>query len=373
MSSNDFSKLVKDMNKTVQQQSLERYSLNASSEKRPPYTKSVSVVDYNAERRTVKLEFVVATPYKKVVSYKQINGKRYPTEYAWSERTKKTSLSLKLTNDVVETLDKHENNLVRDNAKVILEKLLSYDKSLKPSWYAENVEQAKCNEKLKEERALLNQKTAYYNSKIQRLKQEYSKQLSKIDKVEQKIWLARQKGKRKTALEKLEKKKSLLQEEIPDYYREKDMLEKELSDVTIAHNKKVMEIKTEEQAKMKKIKPLAVKIEQVEQFIPLSQVAAYSNDNPRKGCYIIRNVENNKYYVGQSKDILKRLHQHFAGTKPKNIIFAEDYFKSKNPDNLFEVRFVFCETKDELDETERFYIEKYDAFRNGYNGTAGNI
>ena len=93
------------------------------------------------------------------------------------------------------------------------------------------------------------------------------------------------------------------------------------------------------------------------------------------GCYVIHNVENDKYYVGQSKDVIKRItKQHFDGAKVKNIIFAEDYYKSnlENKDDLFEVKIIRCETKDELDRTEMELIEEYDSFNNGYNGTNGN-
>lgn len=92
------------------------------------------------------------------------------------------------------------------------------------------------------------------------------------------------------------------------------------------------------------------------------------------GCYIIRNKENKKCYVGQSKDVLKRIRQHFKGTIPNNVIFAEDYYcaLSEIRDNLFEIKIIPCETKDELDRTEKQLIEDYDAFNNGYNGTSGN-
>ena len=92
------------------------------------------------------------------------------------------------------------------------------------------------------------------------------------------------------------------------------------------------------------------------------------------GCYIIHNRENNKYYVGQSKDVLKRLKQHFKGTVPNNIIFAEDYYASKykERENLFEVKIIPCTTKDELDKTEKELIEQYNSWQYGYNGTSGN-
>lgn len=92
------------------------------------------------------------------------------------------------------------------------------------------------------------------------------------------------------------------------------------------------------------------------------------------GCYVIHNTENDKYYVGQSKDVMKRLKQHFKGTVPQNTIFAEDYYTSTKPDkeNIFEVKIIRCSTKDELDRMEKQLISDYDSWNTGYNRTSGN-
>lgn len=70
----------------------------------------------------------------------------------------------------------------------------------------------------------------------------------------------------------------------------------------------------------------------------------------------------------------KRIKQHFHGLEPANIIFAEDYYLTEPKDraDLFEIKILRCETKDELDTMERDLIEIYDAYSNGYNGTSGN-
>ena len=92
------------------------------------------------------------------------------------------------------------------------------------------------------------------------------------------------------------------------------------------------------------------------------------------GCYLIHNRENDRYYVGQSKDVMKRLKQHFRGAVPNNVIFAQDYYSSEyeHKEDLFEVKIVPCSTKDELDWKEREYIRQYDANGSGYNSTSGN-
>lgn len=88
-----------------------------------------------------------------------------------------------------------------------------------------------------------------------------------------------------------------------------------------------------------------------------------------KGVYVIWNKSKNLYYVGQSKDVYKRLFtQHFNNNNVKNIIFAKDWFDGDE----FYYKVIPLQTKDELDEKEKELIEKYDSFKHGYNATAGN-
>ena len=119
------------------------------------------------------------------------------------------------------------------------------------------------------------------------------------------------------------------------------------------------------------LRELPLEYKEKDDFVPLK---SFSGLEYQKivGCYVIRNNENKKYYVGQSKDVIKRLKQHFKGTVPKNIVFAEDYFSSNQKDNLFSVKILHLTTKDQLDKKERELIEFYDSRNNGYNGTAGN-
>ena len=75
--------------------------------------------------------------------------------------------------------------------------------------------------------------------------------------------------------------------------------------------------------------PTIVKNSDDNDFIPLKKLVGMNYERII-GCYVIRNIEKNKYYVGQSKDVLNRVcHQHFNGIMVKNIIFAEDYYSSK--------------------------------------------
>lgn len=93
----------------------------------------------------------------------------------------------------------------------------------------------------------------------------------------------------------------------------------------------------------------------------------------QKGIYVFHNVDNNKYYVGQSKNLYKRIFQHHFDLKTgmcKNPSFGDDYNLNKHN---FNFAFKLLETKDELDDQEKKYIALFDSFNFGYNKTSGNI
>ena len=121
-----------------------------------------------------------------------------------------------------------------------------------------------------------------------------------------------------------------------------------------------------------KLLPEQANINNNGKFIPLKELSSFEYRKIR-GCYIIRNRELDKYYVGQSKDIIKRLKTHFIQTKPHNYIFYEDWFNSKfeNKEDLFEFKIIENNTID-LDILEKNLIEKYDSKNRGYNLTKGN-
>ncbi len=110
-------------------------------------------------------------------------------------------------------------------------------------------------------------------------------------------------------------------------------------------------------------------------FIPL-KIFFEKTQEDFIGCYIIKNIMNNKVYVGQSKHVLTRIKQHFdcKTLEPKNPIFIPDCLNlsEEQVKYTFMIAIVNCQTKDELDETEKFLIQKYDSFNKGYNRTAGN-
>ena len=176
-------------------------------------------------------------------------------------------------------------------------------------------------------------------------------------------------------LDEAEKDKTRLTGELKQSEKAYSSMEKSVAEgITTALKKKKEEIKLYYNRKIQDIKPLNNLVNNDESFVSLKMFSGLEYEKI-VGCYIIHNKENDKYYVGQSKDILKRLKQHFKGTVPLNPIFAEDYYNSQYPnkDDLFEVKIIRCNTKDELDNTEKQLISDYDSWKNGYNGTSGNI
>lgn len=86
------------------------------------------------------------------------------------------------------------------------------------------------------------------------------------------------------------------------------------------------------------------------------------------GVYILHNTYNNKYYVGQSVHVLKRLCQHFGGKGNADVY--TDYCRGMP----FEIQCIALANSgyDNLNKLERDYIRYYNAYYNGYNKTRGN-
>ncbi len=87
-----------------------------------------------------------------------------------------------------------------------------------------------------------------------------------------------------------------------------------------------------------------------------------------EGVYIIHNHTEGKYYVGQAQHMISRVNNHFTG-KGNGRIYA-DY----DHGDRFTVRFVALKGSGfkNLNDLERYFIEKYDALEAGYNRTKGN-
>lgn len=88
------------------------------------------------------------------------------------------------------------------------------------------------------------------------------------------------------------------------------------------------------------------------------------------GIYGIRNCVNGKWYVGQSKNIERRVRTHFKRASSgvdTHLYRAIRKFGESN----FEYFILEGAPQSKLDVRERFYVKKLDAMNNGYNKTSG--
>lgn len=86
------------------------------------------------------------------------------------------------------------------------------------------------------------------------------------------------------------------------------------------------------------------------------------------GVYILYNTSKNKYYVGQSVNVFRRINQHFTGHGNTGVYYdylAGDKFMVKAIP-LIESGYT------SLNSLERDTIAAYNAYYKGYNGTRGN-
>lgn len=387
----------------------------SSCKKELPPTFSLVHMDFNPETRNTKLEFTQTQQYRTIERYVTQNYVRYPVYSDWKVKSKTIKKSIKLTNQALEQLNLNDDSLIRKFCKEIVYALNSDD--LIPSWFVKAYLRDELNDKDKElqkqlelyceeKDALIKQcnvRISDNNQKIYAIKKPLIKFDRKRYKIDHKLTKTKSAKKSiflyiitfgfyryyisKVRSNKLNDKLTYLNEKISDLTKQNQDLANDndrqnslISQYNVDKKQKNSELQkkkekyqAEYEAKLKQVIPLNCEYVPDQSFIPLKVVVGYEYKKII-GCYIIHNKENDKYYVGQSKDIMKRIKQHFKGTVPNNIIFAQDYYTSelKDKSDLFEIKIVPCETKDELDRTEKELIYEYDSWTNGYNGTSGN-
>ncbi len=386
-------------------------NLDNESNKLPIKYKLCSV-DFDETTRIANIIFESSQNYRTIVRYVTQDYVRYPVYSDWKCKKKLIKKKIKLTNDVLENLNEYNEQLVKDFAQEIIDAL--NNENLIPSWFKRNkisdyynsqIEYLKSKKKdishshdvQKQENIYkinsLNDKTKHNEEYIDKINTKLNRINKKIDTINNSKYqiifsiITFSICSRKRRNSRLIIKKEKLINEIKTIEDNQSEIDKQISILkeNIASTDKQYNLNIEEiQNKIKcieekcnyeisLIEPLLTNIENESEFIPLKQFKGLKYEKIM-GCYIIKNNEKYKCYVGQSKDVFRRLNQHFKGTKPQNIIFAEDYYTSsyKNKDEIFDIRIVKCKTKDELDLVEKELIELYDSFNNGYNGTNGN-
>lgn len=349
------------------------------------YFYSVSNVKVYRESRTAKITFSKEERYKTIVRYEQRNYVKYPvysdTKFKYSETTK----SIKLNADILEKLHYHHDELISNLSHQII--IHINDPKFVPSWFLKkHIQSWKYKDERDYKAAVKNNEAALKNmsDKIETFVISERKKLSSFEKPIKKLTRKYEKVKTKNNQKKLSKVKTQLDKyekirsDILDVIKALEEQAKKNEAVYNERNAKYGNIYNDTLTKLNTlysaVTPLSAELPQTDDFIPLQDVQ-YAERTKIMGCYVIRNTQNSKCYVGQSKDIRRRLSQHFKGVVPNNPIFAEDYYTSPAEirETLFEVKIIPLETKDELDKKEKELIEIYQSFELGYNKTSGNV
>ncbi|MGP4073305.1 GIY-YIG nuclease family protein [Piscibacillus sp. B03] len=94
----------------------------------------------------------------------------------------------------------------------------------------------------------------------------------------------------------------------------------------------------------------------------------YSNKYNFSGVYILHNKSKNLFYVGQGKQVLNRVNTHFIG-RGNGDVYADYKYGDQ-----WTIKMIALENSgfNTLNDLERYAIETYDSYRNGYNKTRGN-
>lgn len=386
--------------------------------KKLPSEYSLLHVDFDPASRRTKITFVERVRYRTIERYVTQNYERHPEYSEWKSKTKEITRSIRLTNEALESLCTNQDRLIADFAYEIISTLSS--KELLPSWF---IRRQFCEMEenqvalLVQKKSELSQQCAadcrHLQSEIRSTEETQEQNTFDLQYYEKA--LIKYNAKTDKILRKRQNKAAFLLNILSLFIRCALLSERRLQKIgalrdscsetceqlrrEIQLNKeKVCQLKAEISDKMSELKEqcdaLDAEIEQTKNFwekkrvgIPKlpADIAQDSDFFPLKslsgmrytkviGCYVIHNTANNKYYVGQSKDVHKRLKQHFRGTVPQNWIFSEDYYQTDPSlrEDLFEVKIVECDSKDMLDSTEKAMIEEYDSWNTGYNRTKGN-
>lgn len=90
------------------------------------------------------------------------------------------------------------------------------------------------------------------------------------------------------------------------------------------------------------------------------------------GVYIIHDIDADKYYVGQSVNVIKRVRGHFNGRVSSGG--SGDIDVALKMGHNIRVALLEFDSKlyRDLDHMEREYIKKFNSYYNGYNRTRGN-
>ena len=83
------------------------------NEKQTPPTYTLIDFNFNLNTRNTRIEFLQKQSYRTIERYITQNYVKYPVYSEWKIKEKKIPKNIKLTNSVLESLNKHEDELIR--------------------------------------------------------------------------------------------------------------------------------------------------------------------------------------------------------------------------------------------------------------------
>ena len=415
LSPSTFNRMAQQMRQAKRDQERNALIKTSGGAKEGPTIINIAEIDFNEVTRVAKITFAESKKYRTIERYVTQNYVRYPILSDWKTKRKTVIKTVKLTNETLEKLEFYPDDYISKNAFEIIDCLGKEE--LYPSWYLRETAEFERKEKSEALRnrvlnernrhvAILETLTTKNAVAVQELELEITKLKSKQKKISKKekylskatikkvpivfsilsLWLlnlhvAIKKKRTIKSLTKLKNKENVIQKKIQNCEATITGIETKIEEENKKHKSVNDDCSNEQRNIEEEYKQILSKITELREsldensssFILIRNLVQFKYTKI-VGCYVIKNTINNRCYVGQSKDVMRRLKQHFNGSVPINIIFAEDYYNTPETerDTLFEFMIIKLETKDELDRTERELIIKYDALHSGYNRTSGN-
>lgn len=86
------------------------------------------------------------------------------------------------------------------------------------------------------------------------------------------------------------------------------------------------------------------------------------------GCYLLTNKKTGRAYVGQSVRVAARVRKHSMRSGSQDLTID---LRAGHPFHV-DIFFFDEDLWSDLDEMERYYIDLFNTYKNGYNKTGGN-
>ncbi|MFI3329307.1 MAG: hypothetical protein R3Y05_02330 [bacterium] len=368
-------------------------------------------LDYNKETNNAKFIFQEVTKYTTIESYVQKSYGKVPVYSKPKYKSKKIYKHLTLTEEDFENITSHQEILLKEFAVDICIQLKEKFGVEYPLWIEYKIvdlfnhsgrtailkEHTEKHDKLKEYTLNIERAITISKNNIMTIELEISKLISYVENLETVDLVKLDKKIENTKEENVKKLEKLanLREEIEnaiqvasikkENYQNAIVVNNATLDLALENNDKLKDIHEKINAMRLKLelefkkhvinikknvvvkKAEAVEVKEIpESFFKLLDLPEYAY-RPIVGCYVIRNRENGKCFVGQSKDIMDTLAKEFRGTTPTKKIYAEDYFTSGNKEVLFEVRIIEIYDGEDINAIQKELMAEYDSKSNGYN------